>query len=274
MASDEEFLAEAEKDLMRGIETSVPHSARIWNYWLGGKDNFAIDQQAGDDYARLFPGIFDLAQTERAFLGRAIRYLVGEAGIRQFLDVGTGLPTEDNTHQVAQTLARECRVVYVDNDPLVLAHAHALLVGTPEGSTDYIDADMREPDRILEQATQLLDFSEPIGLLFMGVLGHITDHDQARTIVSQLLDALPTGSFLALNDGADTNEEFNRAQQGYDETGAVPYRLRSPEQIARFFEGLQLIEPGIVPVPLWRPELGHPGAPQARDVVGGVGRKP
>ncbi|MFI0412392.1 SAM-dependent methyltransferase [Actinomadura sp. 3N508] len=274
MASDsEEFLAQADKDLMRGIDYSVPHSARIWNYWLGGKDNFAIDQQAGDHYAALFPGIFDLAQAERAFLGRAIRYLVSEAGIRQFLDVGTGLPTEDNTHQVAQTLAPDSRVVYVDNDPLVLAHANALLISTPEGATDYIDADMRDPDRILAQATGLLDFNQPVALLFMGVLGHITDHDEARSIVSRLMDALPPGSYLALNDGANTNEAFNRAQQSYDDTGAVPYRLRSSQQITQFFDGLHVIEPGIVPIPLWRPDLGHPGAPQAMDAVGGVGRK-
>lgn len=269
----EEFLAQVNKDLMRGIDTSVPHSARIWNYWLGGKDNFAIDQQAGDHYARLFPGIFDLAQAERAFLGRAIRHLVSEAGIRQFLDVGTGLPTEDNTHQVAQALAPDSRVVYVDNDPLVLAHANALLISTPEGATDYIDADMRNPDRILAQAAGLLDFEQPVALLFMGVLGHITDHDEARSIVSRLMDALPPGSYLALNDGANTNDAFNQAQQSYDDTGAVPYRLRSPQRITQFFDGLHVIEPGIVPIPLWRPDLGHPGAPQAMDAFGGVGKK-
>ncbi|MFC4056167.1 SAM-dependent methyltransferase [Actinomadura syzygii] len=275
MASDpEEFLARANKDLMGGLDTSVPHSARIWNYWLGGKDNFDVDQQAGDQYARLFPGIFDLAQAERAFLGRTIRYLVTEAGVRQFLDVGTGLPTEDNTHQVAQTLAPDSRILYVDNDPLVLAHAHALLVSTPEGATDYIDADMRDPDRILAQAISLLDFDQPVALLFMGVLGHVTDNAEAQAIVSRLTGALAPGSYLALNDGVDTDEAFNRAQQRYDDTGAVPYRLRSPEQIEQFFAGLQVIEPGIVPIPLWRPDLGHPGVPQAMDAVGGVGKKP
>ncbi|MBO2459850.1 SAM-dependent methyltransferase [Actinomadura violacea] len=275
MASDaEEFLAHANKDLSHGIDTSVPHSARIWNYWLGGKDNFAVDQEAGNQYAELFPGIFDLAKSERAFLGRAIQYLVSEAGVRQFLDVGTGLPTEDNTHQVAQRLAADCRIVYVDNDPLVLAHANALLVGAPEGATHYINADMRDPQRILAEAAGLLDFAQPVGLLFMGVLGHVTEHDEARAIVSGLLDALPSGSYLALNDGVNTNEAFNRAQQSYDDTGAVPYRLRSPQQIAQFFDGLQVVEPGIVPLPLWRPDLGEPGAPQAMDAVGGVGMKP
>ena len=269
----EEIQARAGKDLMRGIDTSVPHSARIWNYWLGGKDNFAVDQEAGDQYARLFPGIFDLAKAERAFLGRVIRYLVGEAGVQQFLDVGTGLPTEDNTHQVAQALAPECRVIYVDSDPLVLAHAQALLVSSPEGATAYIDADMRDPDRILSQTVSLLDFDRPIGLLFMGVLGHITDDAEARGIVSRLVEALPSGSYLALNDGVNTDPEFNRAQQSYDDTGAVPYRLRSPDEIARFFEGLEVVDPGVVPIPLWRPDLGDPGAPRAMNAVGGVARK-
>ncbi|MGK5554753.1 SAM-dependent methyltransferase [Actinomadura kijaniata] len=274
MASDpNEFLAETGRDLMGGIDTSVPHSARIWNYWLGGKDNFAVDQAAGDQYAQMFPGIFDLAKAERAFLGRAVRYLVSEQGVRQFLDVGTGLPTEDNTHQVAQSIAPECRVVYVDNDPLVLAHARALLVGTPEGATHYIDADMRNPDRILAEARKILDFSRPVGLMFMGVLGHITNYDEARSIIRSLLNAMSPGSFLALNDGTNTDPAFNQAQQGYDNTGAVPYLLRSPEEIAGFFEGLQVVAPGIVPVPQWRPDLGY-AAPRAIDVVGGVGKKP
>ncbi|WP_245679384.1 SAM-dependent methyltransferase [Actinomadura hibisca] len=268
-----EFLTEAEKDLMGGIDTSVPHSARIWNYWLGGKDNFAVDQEAGDEYARLFPGIFDLAKAERAFLGRAVRYLVTEAGVQQLLDVGTGLPTEDNTHQVAQSLASECRVVYVDNDPLVLAHARALLVGTPEGATHYIDADMRAPERIIAEAAKILDFSQPVGLLFMGVLGHITDYDEARSIVRRLMDVLPSGSYLALNDGTNTNPALNEAQQGYDDTGAVPYLLRTPEEIEGFFEDLEPVEPGIVPLPEWRPDLGHIGAENV-DGVGGVARKP
>ena len=144
----------------------------------------------------------------------------------------------------------------------------------PEGATDYIDADMRDPDRIISHASGVLDFNHPIGLLFMGVLGHITDHDEAHAIVSHLLNALAPGSYLALNDGADTNEAFNRAQQSYDDTGAVPYRLRSPQQIAQFFDGLHVTAPGIVPIPQWRPDLGHPEAPQTTDAIGGVGRKP
>jgi S-adenosyl methyltransferase len=253
------------------IDTTVPHSARIWNYWLGGKDNYAVDREAGDQYKEIFPGIAVVAQTSRAFLTRAVRYLAGQAGIRQFLDIGTGLPTADNTHQVAQRVAPESRIVYVDNDPLVLAHARALLTSAPEGSTEYLDADIRNPAAILDAAAGLLDFTQPIALMLMGIMGHFTD-EEAYPIVRRLLAGLPSGSYFALYDGADTNEAFNQAQRGYNESGAVPYHLRSPEQFARFFEGLELVEPGVVPVPHWRPD---PDAP-AVEIYSycGVGRKP
>jgi len=253
------------------IDTTVPHSARIWNYWLGGKDNYAVDRQAGDQYKDIFPGIAVVAQTSRAFLTRAVRYLAGQAGIRQFLDIGTGLPTADNTHQVAQRVAPESRIVYVDNDPLVLAHARALLTSAPEGSTEYLAADIRNPAAILDAAAGLLDFTQPIALMLMGIMGHFTD-EEAYPIVSRLLAGLPSGSYFALYDGADTNEAFNEAQRGYNDSGAVPYHLRSPEQFARFFEGLELVEPGVVPVPHWRPD---PDAP-AVEIYSycGVGRKP
>ena len=254
-----------------GIDTTVPHSARIWNYWLGGKDNYAVDREAGDQYKEIFPGIAVVARTSRAFLTRAVRYLAGEAGLRQFLDIGTGLPTADNTHQVAQRVAPESRIVYVDNDPLVLAHARALLTSSPEGSTEYLDADIRNPAAILDAAGGLLDFTQPIALMLMGIMGHFTD-EEAYPIVRQLLAGLPSGSYFALYDGADTNEAFNEAQRGYNESGAVPYHLRSPEQFTRFFEGLELVEPGVVPVPHWRPD------PDAETVeiysYCGVGRKP
>jgi hypothetical protein len=255
------------------IDITVPHSARIWNYWLGGKDNFAVDREAGDQYVEFFPGIVDIARADRAFLGRAVRHLVGDIGIRQLLDVGTGLPTADNTHQVAQRVAPESRIVYVDNDPLVLAHARALLTSSPQGTTDYIDADLREPEEIIEAATKLLDFSQPVALMFMGVLGHISDYDQARSVVRTLLDALPSGSYLTLNEGADTSATLNEAQEVYNNSGAVPYVLRSPEQIAGFFEGLELIEPGLVPITQWRPD--SPPSAEAAQIpqYGGVGRK-
>jgi S-adenosyl methyltransferase len=253
-----------------GIDTSVPHSARIWNYWLGGKDNYAVDREAGDQYRAIFPGITDVARTSRAFLTRAVRYLAGEAGMRQFLDIGTGLPTADNTHEVAQRVAPESRIVYVDNDPLVLAHARALLTSTPEGECEYLDADLRDPAKILDAAKGLLDFTQPIALMLMGIMGHFTD-EEAYPIVSRLLDGLPSGSYFALYDGADTNEAFNEAQRGYNESGAVPYYLRSPEQFARFFEGLDLVQPGVAPVRDWRPD---PDAP-AVEIYSycGVGRK-
>jgi hypothetical protein len=259
------------------IDTSVPQSARIWNYWLGGKDYFPIDRAAGDQYREVFPGIVDIARASRGFLTRAVRYLAGEAGLRQFLDIGTGLPTADNTHQVAQRLAPEARIVYVDNDPLVLTHARALLTSTPEGATDYIDADLRDPDKILEDAARTLDLGQPVALMLMGILGHIGDYDEARSIVRGLLASLPSGSYFALNDGTNViSKAFEEAQEGYNRSGAVPYHLRSPEQIAGFFDGLELVEPGVVSCPRWRPDPAGPGgdAPAEVDAFGGVGRKP
>jgi hypothetical protein len=255
------------------IDTTVPQSARIWNYWLGGRDNYPVDRAAGEQFREAFPGIVDVARSSRQFLSRAVRYLAGEAGIRQFLDIGTGLPTADNTHQVAQRVAPDARIVYVDNDPLVLTHARALLTSTPQGVTDYIDADLREPDRIVQAAAKTLDFGQPIALMLMGILGHIVDDEEARSIVKRLLDALPSGGYLVLFDGTDTDRAGVEAQERYNQSGAVPYRLRSPAQIAGFFEGLELVEPGVVSCPRWRPEPDA-GGPADADAFGGVGRKP
>jgi hypothetical protein len=258
-----------------GIDTSVPHSARIWNYWLGGKDNYAVDRAAGDGYAQVFPGIRDVARASRSFLTRSIQYLAAEAGIRQFLDVGTGLPTANNTHQVAQQAAPESRIVYVDNDPLVLAHARALLTSTPEGATAYIHADLRDPATIMAEAAKTLDFTRPVALILSGILGHVTDTDEARSIVHNLMDALPSGSYLSLNDGTNViTKEFEQAQQGYNQSGALPYVLRTPDQIASFFDGLELVEPGVVSCPRWRPEPTPSGLPAEVDAFGGVGKKP
>ncbi|KAK1177676.1 SAM-dependent methyltransferase [Streptomyces sp. NBS 14/10] len=259
------------------IDTSVPHSARIWNYWMGGKDNYEVDRVAGDQYREVAPTIEVMARASRAYLIRTVTHVAGEAGIRQFLDIGTGLPTYDNTHQVAQRVAPEARIVYVDNDPLVLRHAQALLTSTPEGVTDYIDADLHEPERILEAASKTLDFSRPVALMLMGILGHVQDYDEARSIARRLQDALPAGSYFVHYDSTDTDQALKQAQQGYDDTGAVPYVLRSPEQIARFYDGLELIEPGIVSCPLWRPESADVpiDAPvEKTDVYGGVAHKP
>jgi hypothetical protein len=259
-----------------GIDTTIPHSARIWNYWLGGKDNYAVDRAAGDEYAKVFPGIMDVARASRSFLTRSIRYLVEEAGIRQFLDIGTGLPTADNTHQVAQRIAPEARIVYVDNDPLVLAHARALLTSTPEGATAYIHADLGDPAKIMAEAAKTLDFTQPIALILSGILGHVTDTGEARSIVHRLMDALPSGSYLSINDGTNVIAPgFEQAQQGYNQSGALPYVLRTPDEIATFFDGLDLVEPGVVSCPRWRPALTAAGGQPAEvDAFGGVGKKP
>ncbi|WP_378195500.1 SAM-dependent methyltransferase [Actinoallomurus acaciae] len=262
---------EAEKDLMAGIDSSVPHSARIWNYWLGGKDNYAIDRSTGDRYCEIFPGIVGIARAARIFHTRAVRYLAGERSIHQFLDIGTGLPTANNTHEVAQQTTPHSRVVYVDNDPLVLAHANALLTSTPPGVTDYIEADIREPDAILRAAADTLDFTRPIALMLMGIMGHITDDAHAYSIVGHLLAGLPPGSFLVLRDATNTDTTFGGAQELYNQSGAAPYKLRSPQQIARFFDTLQLIEPGLVTPLEWKPDPGE--EPVRVEMACGVGQK-
>ncbi|MFY1669719.1 SAM-dependent methyltransferase [Plantactinospora sp. WMMB334] len=254
------------------LDSGVPHSARIWNYWMGGKDNFAADRAAGDAYLQQFPGIVPLARQSRQFLIRAVGHLATEKGIRNFLDIGTGLPTLDNTHQVAQRAAPESRVVYVDNDPLVLAHARALLGNTtPEGVTDYVDADLHEPDQIIADARNILNFTQPIAVMFMGVLGHVADFDEVRSIVSRVMDAVPSGSYLILWDSTNTSEGFDEAQQGYDDTGAVPYVLRSPAQIEQCFDGLTMLEPGVVSISRWRAEDADA---EPVDGYGGVAQKP
>ncbi|MFI7208101.1 SAM-dependent methyltransferase [Micromonospora aurantiaca (nom. illeg.)] len=257
------------------LNVNVPHSARMWNYWLGGKDNFAVDRQVADQVREVYPAIVDVARYARAFLGHAVRHLAGEAGVRQFLDIGTGLPTANNTHEVAQRVDPTCRIVYVDHDPLVLVHARALLVSTPEGVTEYIDADVRDPDKILAAAAKTLDFDQPVALMMLGIMGSVLDDDQAYTIVKRLLHALPSGSYLVLEDGTNVfhPEAANQAERLRAEAGD-PYRLRNPEQMARFFDGLELLEPGIVSVSRWRRESDPSSTPADVDALCGVGRKP
>jgi hypothetical protein len=254
------------------IDESVPHSARIWNYWQGGKDFYDVDREAGDEYVAVFPGIVDIAKGMRYFLVRSVRYLAGEAGVSQFLDVGTGLPTADNTHQIAQQVNPAARIVYVDNDPTVLAHARALLTSTPEGATAFIDTNMSDAEVVMTEAAKTLDFAQPVAVTINGVLGHTNDYDVALSIVRGLMDRLPSGSYLAFSDSTTEDEAFKRAQQGYDDTGAVPYKLWTPEEMAGFFDGLELVEPGLVPIPLWRPEVGDD--PKEQPTLAGVGRKP
>ncbi|WP_232668575.1 SAM-dependent methyltransferase [Pseudonocardia sp. TRM90224] len=268
-----------------GIDTTVPHSARVWNYWLGGKDNYAVDRKTGDAVIAVYPQIKVNARESRKFLKRVVGFLAGEAGIRQFLDIGTGLPTADNTHEVAQRIAPDAKVVYADNDPLVLAHARALLIGTPEGETKYLHADVREIPDLMRGAAEILDFSQPVAVLMLGVLGHLDDTDEARAVVAQILDRVPSGSYLAISDAILT-EERRIAEETYSKTDGVHYHARPPEAIASFFDGLEWVEPGFQSVSLWRadpaadePETqGENVQPLAAvvpvDQWGGVARKP
>lgn len=258
------------------VNSNVPHSARIWNYWLGGKDCYEIDRQVGDQIAAANPAILDIARAQRAFLVRAVEYLVRKAGVRQFLDVGTGLPTADNTHEVAQGLLPEARIVYVDHDPVVLVHAEALLTSTPEGATDYIDADLRNPETILDQAVRTLDFTQPMALILLGIAAHVTD-DSVYGIVDRLVDALPSGSYLVLCDSTNViHPEQQRAMvEQWNEASDNPRVNRSPEQLARFFDGLELLEPGLVSTSRWRSESSASAEEPAEvDNFGGVALKP
>lgn len=256
------------------LNVGMPHSARMLNHLLGGKDNYAADRAVVAKILEVFPGMVDLVRHSRAFIGRTVRHLAGEAGIRQFLDIGAGLPTADNTHEIAQRVAPECRIVYVDNDPLVLMHAKALLTSTAEGACGYIDADVRNPGKILQEAARTLDFSQPIALMLMGIMGLVSDYDEARSIVNQLVEALPPGSYLALNDGADIDPAYVAALRPRNtKSGVAPYTPRSPEQIAGYFDGLQLLEPGVVTCSQWRIEAAPFGEPVEVAVFGGVAGK-
>ena len=256
------------------IDASTPQSARIWNYWLGGKDNYAADRAAGDDVLARIPDIADGARAERAFLTRVVRHLVGEMGIRQFLDVGTGLPVLDNTHEVAQRTAPDCRIVYVDNDPIVLAHARALLTSSPEGATDYLHADLRDPDTVLAGAARTVDFSRPVGLMLLGVVNHIMDSDEAYSVVARLVAALPAGSYLALTHSTAEihGEAMLTVMRDVTERGGTPIRARDRAEITRFFEGMELLAPGVVTCSHWRPDPTEVGAPKEVYLFGGVGR--
>lgn len=255
------------------IDTSVPHSARVWNYWLGGKDNFAADREVGDMVAATYPGITSAARKVRAFLGRTVTYLAGDAGVRQFLDIGSGLPTADNTHEVAQRVTPESRVVYVDNDPLVLVHARALLTSTPEGATRYIEADLTEPDQILQAARETLDFNEPIAVMLLGILAHVDPYEDAHSIVQRIMDAMPSGSYLVSQDGTDVDEAQVESIRQYNENAPIAYHLRSPAQIKGYFDGLELVDPGLVPIIRWRPDPND-GPQTESGEYGAVGRKP
>jgi hypothetical protein len=256
------------------FDTSVAHVARVYNYWLGGKDNFAADRAAAEQAIAAFPDIVLSARANRAFLRRSVTYLVS-AGIRQFLDIGTGIPSANNTHEVAQRLAPECRIVYVDNDPVVLAHARALLTSTPEGATSYIDADLRNTEQILAGAADTLDFSQPVAVMLMAILQHLSNDADPYGVVASLIAALPAGSYLALSHpardihAAEMAEMAKRLNQMMAET----VTFRSEPEVAPFFAGLELAEPGMVNVPEWRPDSAEEAASPAA-LWGGVARKP
>ncbi|SIO84476.1 SAM-dependent methyltransferase [Nocardiopsis sp. JB363] len=241
------------------IDTTVAHTARVWNYWLGGKDNYPVDREIGDEIKELAPQVVDVARGDRTFLRRAVTHLVQEEGIHQFLDIGTGLPTADNTHELAQALVPDARVVYVDNDPLVLTHARALLTGTESGRTRFVDADLRDIAKVLEAAAQTLDLDRPVALTLMGTMGHF-EFDQALELVRAYTDALAPGSFLAVCDGvlahmdAEVSERTMEGMRLWQEKVAQPYHMRTVAEFGRFFEGLEPVEPGVVSVYRWRPE--------------------
>ncbi|SCK47057.1 SAM-dependent methyltransferase [Streptomyces sp. WMMB 322] len=252
----------------------VPHSARMWDFWLGGKDHYAVDRRAGETAREAYPGIVDIARTSRALLGRVVHHLVDEAGIRQFLDVGTGLPTADNTHQIAQRAAPESRIVYVDNDPLVLTHARTLLTGTPEGATDYLHADMHDPGTILEGAARTLDLSRPVGLIMFGIVGHVAEHAEALSIVRSLMGGLSSGSHLAIYTGTDGDPALVEAERLVGEHGGTPYRLSNRAQVEELFSGLELVDPGVVPGTRWRPAGTVTDSPADIASLCGLARKP
>jgi hypothetical protein len=258
------------------IDTTRPHPARMWNYWLGGKDNFEVDRQVGDQISQSYPGIREIARHSRACLGRMVHHLAAGEGIRQFLDIGTGLPTADNTHEVAQRAAPDSKVVYVDNDPLVLVHARALLTPSAQGACGYVDCDVRDTGRILGKASEILDFSQPVALILFGIMGNIIDDAEATAIVRRLVGALPPGSFLALNDGTAELDKQGREESVriLVERGSAPYVARTPRQIATFFDGLELLDPGVVATSRWRPAPTAFGTPDEIDAACGLARKP
>lgn len=268
----------AERDRLAAFDTGVAHSSRVYNYWLGGKDNFAADRAAAELAIHAFPQIVLSARANRAFLGRAVDFLARQAGIRQFLDIGTGIPAASNTHEVAQAIAPQSRVLYVDNDPIVLAHARALLASNPAGATDYIDADLRDPRKILDAAAGLLDFSLPVAVMLVAILHFVGDEDGPHEIVAELMDALPPGSYLTITHGTSDltfvgEDVTNATIDGLNQAMAENITVRDRATVARFFEGLELVDPGLVPVSAWRQdseaEAGEPVVLWA-----GVGRKP
>jgi len=260
------------------FDVSVAHPARIYDYWLGGKDNFAVDRAAGDQVIELRPEIVHAVRSNRRFLRRSVRYLAADAGIRQFLDIGTGLPSANNTHEVAQHVAPDSRIVYVDNDPIVLTHARALLTSSPEGNTAYVNSDLRDTEAVLTEAGKTLDFTQPAALMFLMTLQYIPDSDDPHSIVRKYVDALAPGSFLVLSDPILENDDSvlvesnRRMNEGMG--GKTTQTRRAPADIARFFDGLELLEPGLVALNRWRPGGDEPRTARDIPALAAIARKP
>ena len=263
------------RGLPPGFDTTVAHPARVYDYWLGGKDNFAADRIAAEEVIAVRPTILRDIRANRAFLGRAVRFLAAEAGIRQFLDIGTGLPTSPNVHEVAQSAAPECRIVYVDNDPIVLSHARALLTSSPEGACAYLDADLKDTAKILAEAARTLDFSQPVAVLFVGVLHLVSDDEDPYRIVAETVSATVPGSYLALTHPAkDVNADVvAEGARRYNEHVKVPQTRRTHAETLRFFDRLQVVPPGLVQCHRWRPDPGATGLDENVSAWGGVARK-
>jgi O-methyltransferase involved in polyketide biosynthesis len=266
--------AEQRRSAQRTIDPSVAHIARVQDYWLGGKDHFEADRAAGDEAIAHFPDMVASVRNTRAFLGRAVRFLAEERGIRQFLDIGTGIPTAANTHEVAQGIAPGSRIVYVDNDPIVLAHARALLTSNPEGRCAYIDADIRDPERIVADAAAVLDFSQPVAVVLMAVLQFVPDEDKPHDLVGRLMAAVPTGSFLVISHPASDIQAAQMAGMAtrLNQLMAQRVKPRSKDEVGAFFGGLDLVEPGLIRCPEWRP--ARPADASGKSTMwGGVAEK-
>ena len=260
---------------MPDFDTSVPHIARVYDYWLGGKDNFAADRVMGERTLQAYPNLVYSVRANRAFLARAVRFLVGTAGIRQFLDIGTGIPTANNTHEVAQRIAPEARIVYVDNDPVVLSHAQALLKSSPQGACAYIDADLRDPEAILAGAAETLDFSQPVAVMLIAVMHFVGDDAEASAIMNRLMQGCVPGSYAALSHAASDIDAEQMAEMIWrlNETTAEKTTLRDRAGVTRLFDGLELVEPGVIRAAEWRPDTDLERSSPAA-LWGGVARKP
>lgn len=277
MRDGSEAMATQQQTSSSPIDNGMPHSARIYDYWLGGKDNFAADRAVAEALMTAIPTVRSMAAENRHFVHRAARYLAGKAGVRQFLDIGTGIPTRPNLHEVAQQVTPETRVVYVDNDPIVLAHARALMISSEQGRSEYIHADMRQPEMILNHRTlrEVLDLDQPVALTMIAILMLLQDADDPWRKVRVLMDALPSGSYVAItHPTGDFNPEAVKTAVASAVDSGMTLVPRSRDEVARFFEGWELVEPGIVPVMAWQPDDGEPADPHAAYYWAGVARKP